>query len=77
MKKSEIKVGGHYVSKVSNNLTTVMVDDIEDRPYSFGKAHTAYHVTNLITGRKLTFRSAAKFRSEVTAEDLLRKVIAP
>ncbi len=69
MKKSEIKVGGHYRAKVSNNLTTVRVDGIEDRSYSFEKAHTAYHVINLATGRKLTFRSAAKFRSEVIAPE--------
>lgn len=66
MKKNEIKVGGHYTAKVSENLVTVRVDGIEDRPMGFGKAHTAYHVLNLATGRKTTFRSAAKFREAVT-----------
>lgn len=66
MKKNEIKVGGHYRAKVSDKLVTVRVDGIEDRAMGFGKPHTAYHVFNLSTGRKTTFRSAAKFRSKVS-----------
>ena len=75
MKKSEIKVGGLYRAKVSNNLVTVRVDAIREegsrvRPQSTARANysrinTYYDVTNLSTGRKTTFRSAMKFRSEV------------
>jgi len=66
MKKSEIRVGGEYAAKVAGNLTTVRVDRIEDYDSNyFGKSGTCYHVTNLRTGRKTTFRSAAKFRCEV------------
>ena len=72
MKKSEIKVGGLYLAKVSGKLVTVQVDAIHDvkdtsrynvsgRPR---KASNRYDVTNLSTGRKTTFRSAAKFRGE-------------
>ena len=72
MKAKEITVGGKYVAKVSGKLTTVRVDAIRvvpgftpraDRIYS-GRARpdkTVYDVTNLTTGRKLTFRSAARF----------------
>lgn len=59
MKKSEIKVGGHYVAKVSGKLATVRVDDMCTVP-----GETRFDVTNLATGRKTTFRSAQKFRRE-------------
>lgn len=74
MKKSEIKIGLTYRAKVSGKVVTVRVDDIEtvsqvsyptlhDGIRRVRKGGTNYHVTNLTTGRKLTFRSAAKFRS--------------
>lgn len=66
MKKSEIKVGGHYKAMVSNKLVTVRVDGVNEIPAAYGsKAWTSYNCTNLSTGRRVTFRSAAKFRSEV------------
>ena len=67
MKKSEIKAGHKYVAKVSNKLTTVRVDEIEQTEdwVTTRKEKTVYHVTNTATGRKTTFKSAAKFRREV------------
>ena len=66
MKKSEIVVGGKYLAKVGDSITTVRVDAIRERAYmSGGQAQHVYDVTNLRTGRKTTFRSAAKFRSAV------------
>jgi hypothetical protein len=67
MKKSEIRVGGHYWAKVSGNLVTVRVGRIRESE-SFGmKTRTIqlYDVTIISTGRKATFRSAARFREEV------------
>lgn len=66
MKKSEIQIGSIYIAKVSGKLTRVRVDAIRDycAPV-FGKEgrwEKRYDVTNLATGRKTTFRSAAKFR---------------
>lgn len=71
MKQSEIKVGGTYVAKVSNKLTTVRVDAIREEVdrYRGGNVigtQTIYDVTNLKTGRHTTFRSAAKFRKPAT-----------
>lgn len=66
MKKNEIKVGGKYKAKVSGNLVTVRVDSIRSSAYGEGKRNDLYDVTNLATGRKTTFRSAAKFRAEAT-----------
>ncbi len=73
MKKKEIEVGKVYWAPVNGFIKKVRVDNIEEREgYSgnFGgrKAVTRYHVTNLRTGRKTTFRSASKFRSEVTEQ---------
>lgn len=66
MKKHEIKVGGHYIAKVSGKLTTVKVEAIrKTNSYRAHQPHTPvtrYDVTNLTTGRRTTFRSAAKFR---------------
>ena len=74
MKKHEIKIGGHYVAKISGKLTAVRVDmirEVESRVKNFAlgtsranfsRILTYFDVTNLATGRKTTFRSAAKFR---------------
>lgn len=61
MLAKDIKVGGLYCAKVSGYLTTVRVDAIRDGRGVKGNA-TYYDVTNLKTGRRTTFRSAAKFR---------------
>ena len=66
MKASEIKVGGIYLAKVSNKLTRVRVDGVRKRGDWMKRDVTEYDVTNLATGRKTTFRSAAKFRKEVS-----------
>src|SRR5688500_5348354 len=78
MKQSEIHVGRVYKAKVSNKIVDVRVDAIEEvtksvsAPRGIHRQHRTvkvYHVTNLNTGRTTTFKSAAKFRSEVKQED--------
>ncbi len=71
MKKSEIKVGGEYIAKVSGKLTTVRVDCTRNFCNAQGGESTKYFVTNLATEKKLTFSSAAKFRRE--AKELFQK----
>ena len=61
MKKQESKVGGHYVARISGRIVTVRVDAIRECD-GFKRVETVFDVTNLVTGRKTTFRSAAKFR---------------
>ena len=72
MKKNEIEVGGYYRAKVSGNLVTVRVDEIGERESNEfrRKGGTYYRVTNLNTGRKLTFQSAAKFRRVALSLDV-------
>jgi hypothetical protein len=65
MKKSQIKIGGIYVAKVSNKLVNVRVNSIETVPSYGDRTTTRYGVTNLATGRQTSFRSATKFRGEV------------
>ena len=65
MKKSEIVVGGKYLAKVSGVITTVRVDAIREAN-RLDRDVVVYDVTNLHTGRKTTFRSAAKFRASAS-----------
>jgi hypothetical protein len=69
MKNSEIQVGGHYKAKVSGRIVTVRVDAIYQR-HSFNRETTVFDVTNLMTGRKTTFKSAMKFRRAVLPESV-------
>lgn len=75
MKHKEVvgKEGCYFVSKVSNKLTTVRLDRIEE--YSGYKGHISwrYYVTNTATGRKTVFKSAQKLRSEVKKSDVAKK----
>ena len=78
MKSNEIKVGGRYIAKVSNKLTTVVVQDIEKvegvsyttRDFLGSTSRVVrrsgwrYYCENVRTGRIVVFRSAAKFRRE-------------
>jgi hypothetical protein len=66
MKKHQIKVGGLYTAMVTDQLVTVQVDGIGTDIY-MGVEKTHYYVTNLKTGRKLVFKSAARFRKEIGA----------
>lgn len=68
MKKTEIRIGGLYTARVSGKFVTVRVDAIRQCYVGYNSAteQTRYDVTNLTTGRTTTFRSAAKFRSEVS-----------
>lgn len=74
MKKQEIQVGGIYAAKISGRVVPVKVLAIREIAghVSAGSYHgwtarkvndvTVYDVENQVTGRKTTFRSAAKFR---------------
>lgn len=81
MKKDQIKVGGVYEAMVSGKLVPVRVDAVRDWDTSVGSG-TRYDVTNLKTGRKTTFRSAAKFRrglpspKPTNVEEVTGRVIA-
>ena len=65
MKAKDIEVGGHYKAKVSGKLVTVRVDDTQQQAsyHASSSTRTTYNVTNLSTGRKTMFRSAARFRT--------------
>lgn len=65
MKAKDIERGKHYRAKVSGKLTTVRVDEIVSDWRDPNKKR--FNVTNLATGRRTIFRSAAKFRCPVTA----------
>lgn len=79
MLKKQIQVGSLYRAKVSGKVVTVRVDAIREYDPSFGGTYrrcntqTRYEVTNLSTGRKTTFRSAAKFRGPAAINDEYRR----
>lgn len=79
MKADQIKVGQHYLAKVSNNVVPVRVDRVEvnegfHSPSMFS-AHrrrvptkTVYHCTNTKTNRQIVVRSAQRFRAPCNAD---------
>jgi len=63
MKATELRINEVYLAKVSGRIVPVRLDRIQLRiHHSSGRAYREYHVTNLRTGRKLTFRSPQRFR---------------
>ena len=83
MKANEIEKGRKYIAKVSGVLTKVRVDEIREVNRFGGTGYdgrtkwvdrVVYDVTNLKTGRRTTFKSAAKFRRAVVDKPLLEKV---
>lgn len=73
MLKKDIAVGGVYLAKVSGKIVPCRVDAIHEN-FAMHKVSHSYHVTNLATGRKVTFRSAQKFRSVVKSDAVAQKV---
>ena len=57
MKKNEIKVGGRYMSKVSDKLTVVRID--RENP------HGGWDATNEKTGKPVRIKSAQRLRSAI------------
>lgn len=78
MKRNELAEGGHYRAKVNGRVVTVRLDAIrETTSYRAHQPHSPvvrYDVTNTLTGRKTTFRSAAKFRGPADADQFARAV---
>lgn len=71
MNKGDIKEGGLYRARVGADVVTVRVRHVRpDPPAACGwsrRPRTVYDVEVLATGRRLTFRSARKFREGVSA----------
>ncbi|MEN6537122.1 MAG: hypothetical protein ABFD89_25930, partial [Bryobacteraceae bacterium] len=55
MKKSEVKIGGVYIAKVTDKLVQVRID-AESR-------HGGWEGTNLATGKKVRIKSPVKLRA--------------
>lgn len=62
MKISDIDIGGRYVAKVAGVLTVVRVMEIRNAWTANGLSRTVIDVVNERTGRRTTFRSAARLR---------------
>jgi len=65
MKIAEINIGQRYIAKVSGSLTTVRILAIREAWTASGNSRQVIDVVNERTGRRLTFRSAARLRRPV------------
>jgi len=76
MYQSDIKKGGVYTAKVSGKVVPLRIDSITTRPtyQSSGRDlgpgkivnRTRYECTNLVTSRRITVKSAHRFRHRAT-----------
>lgn len=62
MKIADVQVGGRYIAKVSGVLTTVRVLAMRETSAFNGPSRSVIDVVNERTGRRTTFRSAARLR---------------
>ncbi len=60
MKRSDVKIGGVYITKVTNRLVEVRIDAVSK--------YGGWTGTNLRTGKSVRVRTAAKLRSAVSAD---------
>lgn len=76
MKAKDVQVGEVYTAKVSGFLVPVRVLRERESFSSWSAAHcrTHYVVSNLVTGRETTFRSAAKLRRHVPADKVTEMI---
>lgn len=68
MQIAEINIGQRYVAKVSGSLTTVRVLAIREAWTASRNSRQVIDVVNERTGRRLTFRSAARLRRRAREE---------
>lgn len=72
MKAAEIKIGSYYIGKVSgHDVPLKVLETIKRRGHSYGagrkaRGGTAFSCLNMLTGRTITARSAARFHRELT-----------
>jgi hypothetical protein len=71
MKIADVQVGGRYVAKVSGVLTTVRVLAVRETVSYRGALRSVIDVVNERTGRRTTFRSAARLRRPIPVESKL------
>lgn len=69
MKIADVQVGGRYVAKVSGLLTTVRVLAVRETAAFNGPSRSVIDVVNERTGRRTTFRSAARLRRPAAAPE--------
>jgi hypothetical protein len=58
MRAQDVQVGGRYWARVSGRLVIVRVDAVRDGL----NGRRRYEITNTVTGRRTTFRSASRLR---------------
>lgn len=72
MKLTDVQVGGRYLAKVSQKLTTVRVVSIRKIPPSVCSTQTKTRIAaiNEATGREIILRSAQRLRSPARPQEV-------
>ena len=65
MQKSEVRIGGTYVAKVTNRIVHVRIDAVS--------RYGGWDATNLATNKKVRIKSAQRLRGELGAESAAGK----
>lgn len=65
MQKSDVKIGGTYVAKVTNRIVHVRIDAVS--------RYGGWDATNLATNKKVRIKSAQRLRGELGAEPTASK----
>jgi hypothetical protein len=65
MKQADVQIGSRYRAKVSGKLVTVRVISMD-----VVRGRQRFNVFNEATGRKITFRSAQRFRCPLASDVL-------
>lgn len=66
MKLKDVEIGGVYLAKVSGRVVPVRVTGDFTRWDHRGVGRVGFDVVNLVTKRKLRFKSAAKLRAHAS-----------
>lgn len=74
MKQVEVQIGGHYIANVSGHKAIVRLDS-EVTPYRIpGRRQVrGWSATNIVTGRTIYIKSAARLHRLATADEISAK----
>ncbi len=71
MKLTDVQVGGRYLAKVSQKLTTVRIVAIREvSPSLYSRAKTRIDAINEATGRTIILRSAQRLRCPARPQEV-------
>ena len=70
MKLNDVKVGGRYLAKVSQQVQVVRVVAINESSTFRGRSKTLIQAVNEATGRRITIRSPQRLRGPAPSKEV-------